>query len=443
VRAAALAACALLAAACAAPAATTGGAAAAPAPPADDGRAATTELARAEDQAVGWLAAADPRLTTRTGATAPPEVLARLGTDAVLAEDPGAAVHGVSLDLFAFRARTHALEEAARALAAVHGQLPETAPVGAEIARPRLERELLGRLVEEERARAEDEAKLGDASGDLVRGMVATWTQPERPQDVADRDTWAAKHLLEMRESLKGDAPRTGPPDLDVALYPLERLLAPMQYPRGSAAIAQLRMALDADLRATPKVDVAARLVRSVQVHLGVTVDPAALPERLGRVEARLREAVQGQLQALDAGARAAVLARARALVMVESSCAPVADSRVRSFAPPPERAAVCGVLRAFDDEAGRLPALVALHDDVLLAFAAVTPSPPSRTRLLSHPDDDDVDAMERAARERPAHALGPALAAEILVGAENRAAAWRALGDAPLDVVARELGDR
>jgi hypothetical protein len=36
------------------------------------------------------------------------------------------------------------------------------------------------------------------------------------------------------------------------------------------------------------------------------------------------------------------------------------------------------------------------------------------------------------------------ALAAELLYaddGAEARLAAWRALGDAPLDVVARELG--
>ena len=44
----------------------------------------------------------------------------------------------------------------------------------------------------------------------------------------------------------------------------------------------------------------------------------------------------------------------------------------------------------------------------------------------------------------RPVVVLGVALAAEILYGgdgADERLAAWRALGEAPLDVVARELG--
>jgi hypothetical protein len=73
----------------------------------------------------------------------------------------------------------------------------------------------------------------------------------------------------------------------------------------------------------------------------------------------------------------------------------------------------------------------------------AVGSPPPPRTRLLSHPPDDDVAALERASRERPVVALGAALAAELLYageGSEGRIAAWRALGEAPLDVVAREL---
>jgi hypothetical protein len=47
-------------------------------------------------------------------------------------------------------------------------------------------------------------------------------------------------------------------------------------------------------------------------------------------------------------------------------------------------------------------------------------------------------------ARERPTVPLGVALAAELLYGdgrSEERLQAWRALGDAPLDIVARELG--
>jgi hypothetical protein len=46
-------------------------------------------------------------------------------------------------------------------------------------------------------------------------------------------------------------------------------------------------------------------------------------------------------------------------------------------------------------------------------------------------------------ARERPVVVLGAALAAELVYGADardERLAAWRTLGEAPLDVVAREM---
>jgi len=435
--------CALPAAACGPPAVMIGTPLTQPAPAADDGRAATAELARVEEEVLGWMSAADPRLAVRSGVAAPREVVERIGTAAVLAEDATAGIRGSSLDLFAFGARTRAIGQAARVLASLHGDLPEIGPVGVGVARPRLERELLARFVAEELARAEDEARLGDASGDLVRGMVATWTPPATPQDVPDRDAWAAKHLLEIRDSLHDSRPPTGPLDLDVALYPLERLLAPLQYPRGAAAIAQVRMALDEDSRATPKVSVGTRVAHAIQVHLGLAVDPAAIATRLDRIEVKLREAASRELQTLDDVARTAALSRARELLFVEGLCPASADCRLGSMAPSPERAAVCGALRALGDDGARVAAMVALHDDVILSYASVTASPPPRTRLLSHPTDEDFDSLQRMARERPALALGPAFAAEILQGGEGRLAAWRTLGDAPLDVVARELGAR
>jgi hypothetical protein len=417
---------------------TTSGAAS----PAEE-RVHTVDFVQTEDEAIGWLAAADPRLAARTGAVGPPEVLKRIGTDAVLTEDASAQIHGSSLDLFAFRARAHALDEAARLVGAFREPLPETGPVGTPLARPRLEQELLERLVGEERTRAGDEARLGDASGDLVRGIVSTWTQPERPQDVQDRDLWASRHLLEIRDSLRDPAPRTGPADLDVALYPLERLLAPLVFPRGSAAIAQIRMAIDADMRAVPRLRDSARIANAAKVHLGLDVDPASLPARLEHVETRLRELAQRALDQAGPDGRRAVEARARELLLVERSCPAVPDTRVRAMAPPPERAGACGVLKALTEEPSPGPALVALHDDVLLSFAAVVPAPPPRTGLLSHPADDDVETLLRMARERPVVVLGVALAAELVYGrdgAEERLAAWRALGEAPLDIVAREM---
>lgn len=427
--------------ACAGPPARRAPAGAAAAPDEERGHAA--DFARLEGEVVDWLAAADPRLARRADTRASDAALSRIGTEGVLAEDPGARIVGGSLDLFAFRARAHALDEAAAHLAAFHEPLPEAGPAGSPLARPRLERELLVRLVVEERARADDEAKLGDAAGDLVRGIVSTWTQPPTPEDWPKRDAWVSQHLLEIRDSLRDTArPRAGPPDLDEALYPLERLLAPPQFPKGSAAIAALRMALDEDMRAIPKLQDPARIARAAKVHLGIDVDPAAMPARLERIEARLRDLAS---RALKSGSeRPAIEARARELLMPQRPCPAVPDSRVRSMAPPPERAAICGTLRALTEEDRPAAALVALHDDVLLAFSAVVATPPPRTGLLSHPEDDVVDALERMGRERPVVVLGVALAAEILYGppsgADGRLRSWRALGEAPLDIVAREV---
>jgi hypothetical protein len=413
------------------------------APAADEGRARTTAFARVEDQAIDWLAAADPRLAKRADVTASDAVLKRVGLEGVLAEDTAAQIRGTSLDLFAFRARARALDQAAKTLAEDTDALPEAGPVGTTVARPKLERELLERLIAEERARADDESALGEACGDLVRGIVATWTPPGAPQDWPDRDAWVSKHLTEMRASLGDARPPQGPLDLDAALYPLERLLAPLQFPRGSAAIAEVRMALDRDMRAVPSINAPERVARAAKVHLGVTLDPPALRGRLERIEARLRQAAGEALRASGSN-RPEIEARARDLLLVGRPCTPVADSRVRSMAPPPEREAICGALGALADE-GTLPAaLVALHDDVLLAFSAVVTSPPARSSLMSHAEDEDIAALQRTARERPIVAIGVALAAELLYGSDGgdeRLRGWLALGEAPLDVVARELG--
>ncbi len=412
-------------------------------PPSDGDRARTFAFVRAEDDAIDWLAVADPRLAARADDTPPETVLRRVGLDAVLAEDTGADIRGGSIDLFAFQARLRALDQAANAIAAVREPLPDAGPVGTPVARPRLERELLERLIQEERTRAADEAALGDASADLVRAIVSTWKPPQAPQEWLDRDIWVGKRLLEIRASLKDGRPRTAPSDLDMALYPLERLLAPTQFPRGSAGIAEVRMALDEDMRAVPSVDSPDRLERAIKVHFGLTIDPALLRSRLERIEERLREVAERAVAA-SADPRAEIESRAHDLLLIERSCPAVADSRVRSMAPPPERAAICGALRALTDEPSSAAAVVALHDDVLLSFGAVTATLPPRSRLLSHPEDDDIEALRRRARERPLLAVGVALAAEIVYegeGADQKLRAWRALGEAPLDIVAREVG--
>lgn len=407
-------------------------------------RANTERFFDVETQALDWVAAADPRLAVRAQETASDAVLKRIGTDAVLSEDATAQIRGNSLDLFAFRGRSRALEQAERLLESYGERLPEVAPPEAPLARPRLERELLRRLIEEERARAADEARLREASGDLVRGILSTWTPAAAPQDWQDRDIWVSKHLLEIRASLRDGGPQTGPLDLDTALYPLERLLAPLQFPRGAAAIAEVRLALDTDTGAPPALMEPARIAAEIKLHLGLQVDPSTMNARLGRLETRLRVLAQQALE--QSGAREAAMARATHLLMVEAPCPAVAGTRVRAMAPPPERTIVCGALRALTEEPDAAAALVALHDDVLLSFASITTAPPPRTQLLSNPDNEQVDSLLRAARERPVPSLAVSLAADLVYGdggdeTEQRLRAWRALGEAPLDVVAHEIG--
>jgi hypothetical protein len=408
--------------------------------PADD-RAAVRAFAAVEDDALGWLSAADPRLAVRTNVSAPDAVLAAIGQEAVLAEDAAAQIHGRSLDLFAFRARAHALAVAAKLVASFTAPLPETGAEADALARPRLERELLARLIAEEQARAVDEAKLGDASGDLVRGILATWTAPEGTSE-PDRDSWVSGRLRLIGDALRTAPPREGPFDLDIALYPLERLLSPLDYPRGSAAIAEVRVVMDQDMRAGPPLATPARVAHAAKVHLGVDVDAPAIAVRLAELEARLRREAQ-EVVASAGLDRDAVAARARPLLFVTRPCTPPPRTHVRAIEPPPERAAICGAVRGLAEAGDAAAALFALHDDVLLALAAVTTSPPPRTALLSKPENDRVDEVRRDARERPAVALGVALAAELIYSGHDPAAritAWNALGDAPLDVVAREL---
>ncbi|MCL2448964.1 MAG: hypothetical protein FWD17_08465, partial [Polyangiaceae bacterium] len=387
----------------------------APVAPAADPRVRAALLDRAKREAVEWVVAADPRLAQRLHVTASDGVIKQIGLEAVLAEDATAQIRGPSLDLFAFRARGKALEHAAGLLAPF-----------ADAAAGFPDRDLLARLIEEERARTADEANLDESSGELVRGVLSTWTPPASPGEWPERDAWISRHLLEIRDSLRSDRPRTGPVDLDEALYPLERLLAPLQFPRGAAAIAEVRIALDADRRTVPALATPDRIQHGVRVYLGLEVDAPALPASLEALEAALYERAKRAVAAAPSGPPAA-----HTPLFVDAECGA-----------PPERVAICGLQASLAGQPVETR-LVVLHDDVLLALAAVTRAPPPRTRLLSGPDDDVIGSLERAARERPIVALGVALAADILVRYEdvNGLNGWS--GDAPLDLVVHALDEQ
>jgi hypothetical protein len=414
-----------------------------PAAAARDDGATVESFQRAEGQAFDYLAAADPRLAKRARVRASDEVLKRIGMAAVLREDASAAIVGGSLDLFAFRARGQALEAAAKIVAeGARGPLPDSSAPLSKLARPRLERELLARLIEEERARVDDEQRLGEASGALVRGMVETWAPPAVPQEWPERDAWAAKHLLAIRDSLHDRSARTGPSDLDVSLYPLERILAPMQFPKAAAALAEVRIAIDEDERTVPKVERGELLIHQLQYHLGVQPSLDAVRARIAELEPRLRQAAEKSLEAAGTP-RVDVETRARAMLLAEGACAPIEGSAVRSMSPPPERAAICRIVRALQEGTRDPVALFAAHDDTILALAALDGSITRHDAMISHPPPEEADTLERAARERPVAALGVALALDLVWSSPSPEAAlthWRALGEAPLDIVSREL---
>ena len=444
-----IAAMALAAAACgasppAAPTATPKGAPDARDPAAD--RAALERFDAIEVAVLEELAAADPRLADRTGVTASPGVLAKLGTSAVLAEDANAFLRGSSLDIFSFRARVRELDAASSDLSKSTEALLNAAPRGAAVGRPALERELLGRLVAEETRRANDEAGLADSASDLVRALVATWAPPLASTDVGERDAWFAKRLGEIAAAI--EAQKTFSYDLQDALDPLERLLDPTQFPKGTAQMVELRAfrRVGGSAVSPGHVD-AGRLHALALAHLGIDVDAAVLGARFERTIRALEALVRQELGAAVAnGAHEDDLVKDAAHVLfVTSPCAVTADSRVRSMKPPPERGAVCGAITLLDGAWStdqRTAVLMAMHDATVVAQAVV--GRPSSHELFTRLEDGVQAETETARQARPLIPLGVALAAELLTRDPSRMrehlTQWAAFGDAPLDIVEREL---
>ena len=422
-----------------------------PASQADRDRAVVAKLADSERSVRELLSAADPRVAVRTGIAPSEAVLSRIRQEAIMAEDGTTALRGASLDLFSFGARLRAIAAAAVELAPTPAALPVEAPPGSALARPRLERELALRMIEEERARTARESRLGDASAELVRGMVATWSLPSSPWEWQERDGWAARRLLEVRASFEHTTPRLAPSDLDAALYSLEKLLVPMQFPRSTAALTELHEALDADDRASPTATSPAELAQLAKTHLGVTFSP----EGLDAVRARLQSTLDKVRVLLDASggkepASEELVKSARRAMYEDAPCAVTDGSPMRSAAPPAERAAICGAMRLVERASSAGPeaavALTALHDELLVAMRALVAQPRGAYIMgrATHGDDEFADRLVHLAGARPMIPLGVGLALEIVYrdpqAAPRVARAWLTLGDAPLDIIEREL---
>jgi hypothetical protein len=434
--------------------AACGGAPARPAStpaPATDGAAAEAAKQHAFDEgearALDELAASDPRFAARTG-TAAGDAARSAAVNAHFAEDPDAMVHEGSLDLFSFAARARGLD---RAESIAKRLAPPQASYG--------EGQRLTHLLDEERARLAEERDLPRGASELVRGMVDTWGPPATPEVATKRDAWAAQRLDELRASLGGSKlPYTELVELDDALDPLERLASPGEYPATAGALARFRVALGtiAPPPRPSREEAWAHLERGLRTHLGVTGDAKAVRARLENAAAALRKRIDAQMTRAQRADSRALAAEADQGVLAPGRCDPVAGSRVRSLAPPPERTAICGALRLLEHTKGgdaELLALVTLDLDVTVALWALAihadGADPSRAEVQVRPvipvAPEREGRLVRAAAGRPLVAIGAGLAADLLTRASDGdpasiARRWLALGDAPLDVVEGEL---
>ncbi len=411
--------------------ALAGCAAAAPAakvasPVADTSAANAERLQRDEAALLLALSTIDPRLALRFGTNPSEADLSKTAMSAVIAGDTSLVVHEGALDVFSFESRARGLEAAAKT---ADGW---TYPLSGDAS---LERDLLKRLISEEKARLSTEKKLPASASELVRGLVATWSEAATPEALKGKDGWLMRRVDDVRESLKSDVLTTIElNELDDALDPLERLT--VGYSDTAAALARLRIALSQLHPATSSLTTWSDVQNAVVAHLGVKLELAALRKDLERVRLELRAAPRTPEVPTGATERR---------VLVDGKCGGPAG--VRSFGPSPERAPICGFL-----EAVLSGDVSSLADDVTVALWALAIHgerlDPKRAtekyRLESGIPLDREARLVRRAVVRPVSALGVGWAATLLVR-ENKpqidlAKLWFAFGDAPLDVIAAQF---
>ena len=414
-----------------------------------------------EDDVMRGLAALDRRFAARARIEPREEDLRRLTMGAMLAEDANLAVIDGAIDPFSFDARARGLSAVKSRLAAA----PALLPAGAQgmLPSPAFEKELLGRLVDEEVLRLDEERLLPRSASALVRAVVETWSPPATPQQAADRDRWLSRRLSEVRTSVGSAEPSAGAMldvvrarELDDALDALEHALDSAGLVRATGELVKLREALEAQATrpaASARSDWSI-VERRVRTHLGLTLTAEALESRLASLEQTLRASAEAAIEASRL-AGDAVANNAAPLVFASGACGvAVPGSRVRSLSPPPERAPACRLRAAVssaNDAPSRAYALVAMHDHVVVAQwaldvargSATIAQATARHRPLSRPGPDVVARWERIALARPTAAIGGGLAAGVLnekSDPQARARAWAELGEVPLDVAEREL---
>ncbi len=399
-----------------------------------------------EDRVLKVLAAADARIAER-GIEADPTALHHATMGAILAEDTSLGMEGNRPDVLSFDVRARALDAAAATL-----NRWKTAPADIDGTRPDLELELLARLVATEKLRLASERDLPRSAGTLFGALAVTWRTPDL-KEVGERDDWLSRRIAEVTKSLTPQSLTVDERDeLDDALDPLERVIEGL--PKSRAALVELRLAVQrVDLAAKPRDrwdQVGARLAADAGMHLSSETLLAFLTNEAKALRAEIDQLV-GVKVTEDVAARAGSL-----LLAPPSRCHATVGSRVRALSPIEERAFECDLRAHVIDAhtaAENLDVLVAMHDAVVAASWAVifarggdaTTIALGAPKLVAPLSPTTSGKLTRFAATHPIETITRALSIEWimrngLADAALRADAWRNFGDAPLDVIEREL---
>jgi hypothetical protein len=285
-------------------------------------------------------------------------------------------------------------------------------------------------LIDGEKMRVTTERNLPSSASDLVRGIVETWQPTSDEATKTSRDQWLTRRLGEIEESLvKMPMPREEQYDLEDALDPLEKDLA--GYTQATQTLAHLRVALGAQTPSSPAPWDS--IAKELAPHVGAVAAPEALIARFETLEKSLHPTSQPE--------DAAQLAIKKMLIEGDAPCALEGHgSLVRSLGAPAERDMACRIVHAVasSDPNARL----AMHRVVALAIAAIGLH--TGKKHEPHPAMlQGIPLLGVRAAGHPAPVIVAALAIEDLLASLDpaaRARAWLAFGDAPLDVIAREL---
>jgi hypothetical protein len=394
---------------------------------------------RAEPVLLQTLGRTDPRIAARLG-----DASWREPVDLLLT---GPLADREVLDPFQYDLRKLALETVDSELS--HLVLPphvEAPP--ALLARHRLEEELLARLLGAEWTRLARERELPRAASTLLHAIADAWSrrvEEERRWTLDGRIAWRADRIKDTI------APHTlSVLEQGELLAAIDQLLPRVSdMPRARKALLRLRAEVASMVAAPYSLYGWGDLAEELQPQVGANLPEDAVVTRLTRAEQTLRAWIDVAFGVLTPEETKHVMQRAGEILVRPVHCQYVVQgSFVRAMGPPPERLALCARVRAVAEarrDLDDLVAIVTLHDDVALARAAIALRVKKKIDMRLASIGPGEDALLRAVATRPVSFVLRGLAAELLARAgpsrmKDRARAWLAFGDAPIDVIEREL---